>query len=79
MRTQVEGYARVIIETSPFLRCMETAAAIAKELNVEEITVNYKWGEIMKYGIFPYGSPIAKLIVNTTSEEELSTEWLQGV
>ena len=46
-------YKRIIIEVSPFLRCMETAAAIAKEFGINEISVNYRWGEWLDIRYFP--------------------------
>ena len=60
------GYEKVIIEVSPFLRCMETAAAIAKELNIDEVSVNYKWGEWLDLKYYPVCSPIPSLTINNT-------------
>ena len=34
-------FDKVIIETSPFIRTMQTASQIAKELNVPSITLNW--------------------------------------
>ena len=41
----------MVIESSPFLRCMQTASATAKLLNVKEICVNFnlsKWLRMKK-------------------------------
>ena len=43
---------------------METAAAIAKELGILEVNVNYKWGEWLYYRAFPEGTPVPDLIIN---------------
>lgn len=40
------GYTEVIIETSPFLRTMQTASTVAKILGVKNMKINYilaKW------------------------------------
>ena len=41
------GYSHIIIESSPFLRCLETAAAFAKELGITEITTCYRASEFL--------------------------------
>ena len=55
---------------------METAAAIAKELGVCEVKVNYRWGEWLYYRSFPEGTPVPDLIINNTDEEEFSQVWM---
>ena len=72
-------YTCVILESSPFLRCMETAAAIAKEIGIDEINVNYRYSEWLKKKFFPYGSPIPGLIINNSLEADFIKEWLQGI
>ena len=66
----------MVIETSPFLRCLETAAAIAKELDISRIKVNYRYSEWLKEKFFPNGSPVKDLEINKIDEKELSEKWL---
>ncbi len=40
-------FDKVIVECSPFLRCIMTAGQIAKGLGVEEVTINYRASEIL--------------------------------
>jgi broad specificity phosphatase PhoE len=42
----------VIIETSPFIRCLQTASEIAKILGVPRVTVNYRFSEFLSYEDF---------------------------
>ena len=74
-----KAYDRIVIETSPFLRCLETAAAIAKELDISKIRVNYRYSEWLKEKFFPNGSPVKDLEINKIDERELSDKWLQGI
>ena len=69
----------IVIETSPYLRCIQTASIIAKELRVRQITVSYKWGEWLYYRSFPDGSPVSQLEINYMSEREFSQKWLDGM
>lgn len=39
------SFDKIVIESSPFLRSMQTAAWVAHELNVEEIAINYQISE----------------------------------
>ena len=73
------GYDRMVIEASPFLRCMETAAAIAKELGLPEVDVNYRCAEWLKLKFFPHGTPVPDLEINKCQEAEYSEKWLQGI
>ena len=49
---------------------METAAAIAHELNVHEIKTNYRIFEWLKEDFFPDGSPVDDLIFTKLESEE---------
>ena len=69
----------IVIETSSFLRCIQTASIIARELCVHQITVNYKWGEWLYYRSFPDGSPVPLLEINQMSQREFSQKWLGGM
>ena len=70
------GYDLVLIEASPFLRCMETAAAIAKELGLPEVNVNYRCAEWLKKKFFPCGTPVPDLVINNNNEKEFSQKWM---
>ena len=64
-------YQRVVIESSPFLRTLETAAAIASEVGVGEITVNYRLFDWLREESFPLGCPFeGMLFVNTKDVEQ---------
>ena len=58
---------------------METAAAIAKEIGIQEISVNYKFAEWLKWKFYPKGSPIQGLIINKSDAKEYSKKWLSGI
>ena len=40
-------FDKVIIDCSPFVRCMMTAAQIAKVLDVDEVMINYRATELL--------------------------------
>ena len=67
-----------MIESSPFLRCLQTAAAFAKELGITEITTCYRASEFLAEHIFDE-QPFDKLEITKYSPEEISEKWLQGV
>jgi len=68
------GYQKIIIESSPLLRTLETAAAIAHELGVNEITTNYRVFEWLKDEFFPEGCPVDDMLfVKTKTAEEHKT------
>ena len=56
------GFERVIIESSPLVRTLETAAAIAHELSFSEININYRIFEWLKMEFFPEGCPVDNMI-----------------
>lgn len=71
-----KGIQTVIIETSPFLRCMMTAAHIKRGLQsdidsqkfeVKEIKRNYLMSEYLSNMLFEEGNPIGKLNSETKS------------
>lgn len=70
----------IIIESSPFVRCLQTAVCIAKELGVEEVRVNYLYCEWLKGKFFPDGCPLEDLIIRNTPREQFVKEYnFQGV
>ena len=68
-----------VLESSPFLRCLETAAIIAREIGMSRIYVNYMLIEWMKGRWYPRGNPVGHLLVETMSPQEYSHKYLQGV
>lgn len=53
-------FDHIIIDCSPFLRCMMTASFIAEYLDVPEVTVNYKSIEMLRLKYFD-SNPVTKL------------------
>ena len=65
------GIENIIIESSPLLRTLETAAAIAHELKVAQIRINYRAFEWMSSRIFPDNCPVDDIqFLNCSSLEE---------
>ena len=60
------NYEKIVIESSPLLRTLETAAAIAHELGICEITINYRVFEWMKEEFFPEGCPVDDIFFGKT-------------
>ena len=60
------NYTKIVIESSPLLRTLETAVAIAKELQVNQITVKYQIFEWLKDEMFPDGSPVDTMLFTKT-------------
>lgn len=56
------NYERIVLESSPLLRTLETATAIAKELDLQEINVNYRIFEWLSEDFFPEGCPVDEMI-----------------
>ena len=40
-------FAQIIIWTSPFARCIQTASNVAKVLGVQQVEINYLFGEVI--------------------------------
>lgn len=69
----------IFVESSPFLRCLQTAAMICREIGATRIIVNYQLVEYMKAAYFPYGSPLGKLLCETIPSVHFSQHFLQGI
>lgn len=67
-----EGYERVVVESSPILRTLETAAAIAQHLDIDEININYRIFEKLNPKFFPDGCPVDEMVYTRleSAEEE---------
>ena len=66
----------LVLESSPFLRCMETAAIIAKTIGIQRIQVNYLLAEWMKEKFYPHGDPYGKLLVETMPSQAFCDQHL---
>ena len=55
------GFDRFIIETSPSIRCIQTANKIAEKLGVTKIKINYMASEFLSNLIFDEGCPLKHL------------------
>ena len=63
-------YDKITIESSPFLRTLQTAAIIAEELGVEEVKVNYKAFEWLNDHQFKNMAVMETLTLVKSSVEE---------
>lgn len=64
----------VTFESSPFLRCIETATQVGKELGLNECTLNYFFGEWLADWIFKE-NPAAELTSQTRPMEEINKDF----
>ena len=64
----------VILESSPFIRSMATAAQIAKPLGINKVKINYRFSERQAHGQFQE-SPIEQLEYNKKSVSILNDEF----
>eukprot|EP00347_Sterkiella_histriomuscorum_P019307 403342151 len=72
-------FEEVILESSPFLRVMMTAAQIAKQLSIPKITVSYNHREIMHPSCFSGQDPIPNLLFINKDKDYLVQNYLVGV
>ena len=72
-------FDKIVIESSPFLRTLETAAGIAHELGVNEITTNYLVGEWLSDHLFPDGQPIDAIHINSDEASVLKMFAAKGI
>lgn len=61
-------FDKIIIETSPFIRCVQTAAWIAAGLNVDEVELNLAASEHMSTHDFPDGDPRSQILSLNVSD-----------
>lgn len=59
------GCQRVRIGCSPFWRCLETSSAIAKALGVNNVTLEYEFGEVLLDYLYEE-NPVPHLKTNQT-------------
>lgn len=61
-------FDKIVIESSPFLRCLQTANEAAVALGVEEVTINYVMSEHLYPRDYPNYDPITKLLSQTVGD-----------
>ena len=61
-------FDKIVIDCSPFLRCLQTANGIAEALGVEEITINHLYSEHLQDIDFADEDPIPHLMVNNMDD-----------
>ena len=68
----------ITFECSPFLRCIETATQVGKELGLKECTFNYYCGEWLADWIYKDGNnPVPKMSSQTRSIDDINKEFEQ--
>ena len=60
----------IVLESSPFIRTMMTAAGIAKVLDLPKFHVNYLYSEIMSEHMFD-ANPLKKTILSSKSKDHI--------
>ncbi|CDW81880.1 UNKNOWN [Stylonychia lemnae] len=67
-------FDQIIIESSPFLRCLQTAQGIASQIDICDIKVNLGYREWLSQQLFEY-NPMGHLFIDQKSKAELSNEF----
>ena len=73
-----EGYTEVLIECSPFIRTMMTAANIAKGLGIRKIKINYLYSELLGDNLFET-CPMKHTLIRNKDPRDLVEHYLDGV
>ena len=60
----------IVLECSPFIRTMMTAAAIAKGLDLPKIHINYLYSEFMSESLFA-DNPLKKTILSSKDKDHI--------
>ena len=72
------GYTKIIIQSSPYLRCLQTAKESAKILGIPTIEVNYMLSEWMKSTFFE-SNPIETLLIRNRDKKYIIEKYLDGI
>lgn len=75
---ETNGYTKIIIQSSPYLRCLQTAKETCKILGIKEIQVNYMLSEWMKHTFFE-SNPIDTLLIRTRDKKYILDKYLEGI
>ncbi|CDW77202.1 UNKNOWN [Stylonychia lemnae] len=73
------NFEEVILESSPWLRVMMTAAQIAKELGMNKFNVSYNYRELMTPQCFDYEDPMPQLLFVNKTMDYISQKYLEGI
>jgi len=71
-------YDEVVLECSPFIRTIQTAAIIAKVIGHKRIRVQYKFTECL-HPAFYEENPVPHLYVRNRSPDQISKLFLEGM
>ena len=71
------GFDEIVIECSPFIRTVQTAAIIAKAIGKSKVRVLYKYHEWL-HPAFYDSSPMHELYLRNLGKEEIKKLFLQG-
>ena len=66
------NFDEIYIESSPFLRCLQTASRIAEKLRVKKVEVNWLITEHLGDIQFPEADPVPGLTLNKYGVEDLN-------
>ena len=72
-------FDEVRIETSPFLRCLQTSSRIAKANDISALNVNYLMVEAAGCAQSSTGNPIEQLDIAAGDKDKLSKDGLDGI
>ena len=73
-----EKFELVVIESSPWLRCLQTASIIAKEIGIEQIRCNFMYGEWVSEKYYSE-QPVGKLTIQTQPLDEVRQKYLNDI
>lgn len=73
-----DGYTDIVLECSPFIRCMMTAAGIAKALGIQKIKVNYQYCELLAVDLYEE-CPLKDLTILNMEKSKVVSEYLEGI
>ena len=72
------AFDEIIMECSPYLRVLMTAAEIGKALDLPSIPVDYLHREWCEYDYYEGENPIPKLLIANKTRVEISEQYLGG-
>lgn len=73
-------FDKVVMQCSPFLRCIQTANQISEALGIiSEIEVNYLFCEHLNEASFPQGNPIKNLVYEVSKKNKKMFKQRYGI
>ena len=69
------GFEEVVIECSPFIRTVQTAAIIAKAIGKSKVRVQYKYHEWLHPAFYDY-NPMQELYMRNREKEEIKKTFM---